>query len=235
MQIHACLLALHTDRPVKLVYGREESFFGHVHRHPARMQYAHGATRDGRLVFVRARIVLDGGAYASSSGAVVANAACFAVGPVRLPERVDRQLRRVHRQPAVRRDARVRRGADVLRLRVADGPARRGARARPGRAAAAQRDGRGLARCRPARRSRARRRSPSCSSGCGRCRCPSDAPAAPDLLGLPGGVGNATHGEGVAPRRRLRRSASRTSASPRASTTTRPRACGSRSSELNLR
>ncbi len=85
MQIHACLLALHTGRPVKLVYGREESFFGHVHRHPARMRYEHGATRDGELVFVRARIVLDGGAYASSSGAVVANAACFAVGPYICP------------------------------------------------------------------------------------------------------------------------------------------------------
>ena len=35
MQIHACLLALHTGRPVKMVYDREESFFGHVHRHPA--------------------------------------------------------------------------------------------------------------------------------------------------------------------------------------------------------
>jgi xanthine dehydrogenase D subunit len=90
MQIHACLLALRTDRPVKLVYGREESFFGHVHRHPARMQYTHGATREGKLVFVHARIVLDGGAYASSSGAVVANAACFAVGPYICPNaRID--------------------------------------------------------------------------------------------------------------------------------------------------
>ena len=44
MQIHACLLALHTNRPVKMVYGREESFFGHVHRHPARMRYEHGAS-----------------------------------------------------------------------------------------------------------------------------------------------------------------------------------------------
>ena len=35
--------------------------------------------------FIRARIVLDGGAYASSSGAVVANAACFAVGPYDVP------------------------------------------------------------------------------------------------------------------------------------------------------
>ena len=44
MQVHACLLALHTGRPVKMVYDREESFFGHVHRHPARMRYEHGAT-----------------------------------------------------------------------------------------------------------------------------------------------------------------------------------------------
>jgi xanthine dehydrogenase D subunit len=85
MQIHACMLALHTDRPVKIVYDREESFFGHVHRHPCRMRYEHGATRDGRLVYVKARIVLDGGAYASSSTAVCSNAACFACGPYDVP------------------------------------------------------------------------------------------------------------------------------------------------------
>lgn len=81
MQLHACLLALRTNRPVKMVYTREESFFGHVHRHPGRLEYEHGATRDGRLVYVKARIVLDGGAYTSSSRAVCSNAACFAVGP----------------------------------------------------------------------------------------------------------------------------------------------------------
>jgi CO/xanthine dehydrogenase Mo-binding subunit len=81
MQIHACLLALRTNRPVKMVYSREESFYGHVHRHPAWMHFEHGANRDGKLVFVRASVVLDGGAYASSSPAVVSNAASFAVGP----------------------------------------------------------------------------------------------------------------------------------------------------------
>jgi xanthine dehydrogenase D subunit len=85
MQIHACLLALRTGRPVKILYGREESFFGHVHRHPARLRYEHGATRDGHLTYVKARIVLDGGAYASSSTAVCSNAACFAVGPYDVP------------------------------------------------------------------------------------------------------------------------------------------------------
>jgi xanthine dehydrogenase D subunit len=81
MQVHACLLALHTGKPVKMVYNREESFYGHVHRHPAKMYYEHGATRDGRLVYVRTRLYLDGGAYASSTGAVVANAATLGVGP----------------------------------------------------------------------------------------------------------------------------------------------------------
>src|SRR5947208_10334274 len=75
IQVHACLLALHTGKPVKMVYNREESFYGHVHRHPAKMYYEHGATRDGRLVYVKTRLFLDGGAYASSTTAVVANAA----------------------------------------------------------------------------------------------------------------------------------------------------------------
>jgi len=85
LQVHACLLALATKRPVRMTYGREESFYGHVHRHPARLFYAHGATKAGEIVFVRATIALDGGAYASSSPAVIANAACFAAGPYKVP------------------------------------------------------------------------------------------------------------------------------------------------------
>ena len=81
MQIHASLLALRTGRPVKIVYNREESFVGHIHRHPARIWAEHRATREGRLVSVRMRILVDGGAYASSSTAVISNACSFAVGP----------------------------------------------------------------------------------------------------------------------------------------------------------
>lgn len=85
LQVHLCLLALRTGRPVKMVYGREESFLGHVHRHPARLWYRHHATRDGDLVKVEVRVLLDGGAYASTSSAVLGNAACFAAGPYRVP------------------------------------------------------------------------------------------------------------------------------------------------------
>jgi CO/xanthine dehydrogenase Mo-binding subunit len=70
---------------VKISYSRPESFVGHVHRHPGRLRYEHGANRDGKLVYVKARILLDGGAYASSSTAVIANASCFAAGPYQCP------------------------------------------------------------------------------------------------------------------------------------------------------
>jgi len=56
MHVHACLLALKTQRPVKISYSRQESFHGHVHRHPFRIWMRHGATRDGRLVPPRIHI-----------------------------------------------------------------------------------------------------------------------------------------------------------------------------------
>ena len=85
MQIHACLLALATGRPVKMSYGREESFYGHVHRHPARIWARTGARRDGTLVNVQVRLVIDAGAYTSSSPAVILNASTFAAGPYEVP------------------------------------------------------------------------------------------------------------------------------------------------------
>jgi len=85
LQVHLCLLAKATGRPVKMIYGREESFLGHVHRHPARLRYRHHARADGTLVKVEAELLFDGGAYCSSSPAVLANAAFFACGPYRVP------------------------------------------------------------------------------------------------------------------------------------------------------
>jgi xanthine dehydrogenase D subunit len=85
MQIHACMLALHTGRPIRITYDRAESFLAHVHRHPSRIWVRTGANRDGRLVNIRARVVVDGGAFASSSTAVIGNASTFAAGPYEVP------------------------------------------------------------------------------------------------------------------------------------------------------
>ena len=197
MQVHACLLALRTGRPVKILYSREESFFGHVHRHPARLRYEHGAGADGRLVYVKAAIVLDGGAYASSSTAVCSNAACFAVGPYEVASAtVDCTVVYTDNPPcgAMRGFGAVqtcfayetqmdRLAAELgmdpveLRLRNAMGP---GSRLPTGQAVEGAAPVAELL-----RRVRA-------------MDLPEDRPAGPpDLRSLPGGVSNVTHGEGV--------------------------------------
>ena len=85
MQIHAALLALRTGRAVRMVYDRGESFAGHVHRHPARIEIEHEATRDGDLVRVTARAMVDAGAYTSKSAAVIGNLCAHLCGPYRVP------------------------------------------------------------------------------------------------------------------------------------------------------
>jgi xanthine dehydrogenase D subunit len=85
MQVHACALALRSGRPVKMVYTRAESFLGHPHRHPALLRYEHGFRRDGTLLYVRGEVFLDGGAYASSTGELVANVSAMGTGPYLVP------------------------------------------------------------------------------------------------------------------------------------------------------
>ena len=85
LHTHLCMLALRTGRPVKMVYSRFESFIGHVKRHGAHMWYRHESDEDGNLVRVDAKLILDGGAYANTTHAVLANATYFTVGPYRCP------------------------------------------------------------------------------------------------------------------------------------------------------
>ena len=81
LQVHCALLALRTSRPIKMQYGREESFYGHVHRHPAKIWIRHHATRDGVIQRIESRMVFDGGAYASTSSAVLINGITHIQGP----------------------------------------------------------------------------------------------------------------------------------------------------------
>ena len=85
LQVHTCLLALRLGRPVRMHYSRAESFLGHVHRHPATIWMRHHATADGEIVKIEARFVFDGGAYASTSSAVLLNAITHTQGPYRCP------------------------------------------------------------------------------------------------------------------------------------------------------
>ena len=81
LQVHCCLLALRTGRPIKMQYSREESFFGHVHRHPATIWMRHHANKNGKIVKIEARMVFDGGAYTSTSPAVLINGITHTQGP----------------------------------------------------------------------------------------------------------------------------------------------------------
>jgi xanthine dehydrogenase D subunit len=81
LQVHCCLLALRTGRPIKMQYSREESFFGHVHRHPATIWMRHHANKSGKIVKIEARMVFDGGAYTSTSPAVLINGITHTQGP----------------------------------------------------------------------------------------------------------------------------------------------------------
>ena len=81
LQVHTALLAMKAGRPVRISYGREESFYGHVHRHPAKIWMKHHADLDGKIVKIESRMVFDGGAYCSTSPAVLINGITHTQGP----------------------------------------------------------------------------------------------------------------------------------------------------------
>jgi xanthine dehydrogenase D subunit len=195
VQIHACMLALRTGRPVKMTYGREESFVGHVHRHPFRIWMRTGATRDGRLVNVWARLLCDGGAYASSSPAVIGNATTFAAGPYEVPNALIEgtcvytnnppcgamrgfgapQVAFAHESQIDKLAGKL--GVDPVQLRLMNA-------VKPGSVLPTGQVVNGAA---PVREVIER---------CASIPLPED-PAERDPVSLPGGAGNVTHGEGV--------------------------------------
>jgi CO/xanthine dehydrogenase Mo-binding subunit len=61
----AALCAHLTGCPVKLSYSREMSMRESYKRHPYTMQYRMGLKKDGRISFVKVRMVADSGAYCS--------------------------------------------------------------------------------------------------------------------------------------------------------------------------
>ncbi|HEX6817363.1 MAG TPA: xanthine dehydrogenase family protein molybdopterin-binding subunit [Ktedonobacterales bacterium] len=79
------LAAWKLRRPVALVWSREESMVAHHKRHPFQIRCTWGATRDGHITAVRAELIADGGAYASTSVEVVKVATLFASGCYAVP------------------------------------------------------------------------------------------------------------------------------------------------------
>ena len=69
------------DRPVKIIWSREESIIGHHKRHPFIFRSKWGATNAGKIIAAEVEVIQDGGAYACTSTKVLGNATLMCTGP----------------------------------------------------------------------------------------------------------------------------------------------------------
>lgn len=84
VQHHAALLAIKTQRPVKLTLSRKESILVHPKRHAMELDITTGCDANGKLTAMVAKIVADTGAYASLGTAVLQRACTHASGPYQI-------------------------------------------------------------------------------------------------------------------------------------------------------
>ena len=85
LPVLAALGAWATRGAVRLVNNRHESFLAHPKRHPARLRYTLGATREGELLALKAVVHMDTGAYASYGPAVGGLLTEMLAGAYRIP------------------------------------------------------------------------------------------------------------------------------------------------------
>jgi len=73
------------DRPVRVVWSREESIIGHCKRHAYTMKAKWGASAEGKILAAECEIWANGGAYVYTSPKVLGNATLLATGPYEVP------------------------------------------------------------------------------------------------------------------------------------------------------
>ncbi|PWB52387.1 MAG: aldehyde oxidase [Anaerolineales bacterium] len=73
------------ERPVKIIWSREESIIGHHKRHLYILKTRWGATKQGKLTAVEVEVIADGGAYIYTSTKVLGNATLMCTGPYEIP------------------------------------------------------------------------------------------------------------------------------------------------------
>jgi CO/xanthine dehydrogenase Mo-binding subunit len=73
------------NRPVKVIWSREESIIGHHKRHPYFIRTRWGATKEGKIIAAEVELVADGGGYAYTSTKVLGNATLMCTGPYEIP------------------------------------------------------------------------------------------------------------------------------------------------------
>ncbi len=85
VQGHTAMAAFLLKKPVKFQLTRHESMLMHPKRHPFIMNYKIGCNKDGKLTFLKAKILGDTGAYASVGMKVVERGVGHASGAYHFP------------------------------------------------------------------------------------------------------------------------------------------------------
>lgn len=73
------------DRPVRIVWSREESIIGHHKRHYYLLRAKWGADAEGEILAAQCVMIADGGAYVYTSPKVLGNSTLLASGPYDIP------------------------------------------------------------------------------------------------------------------------------------------------------
>jgi len=85
VQIVLALAAWKLQRPVKIIWSRQESIIGHGKRHAVTLRAKWGATKDGKVIAIENEIVGDAGAYMYTTNKVLGNSAITSTGPYSIP------------------------------------------------------------------------------------------------------------------------------------------------------
>ncbi|GAB4503531.1 MAG: xanthine dehydrogenase subunit D [Anaerolineales bacterium] len=85
VQIVLALAAWKLQRPVHILWSRQESIIGHGKRHAMRLRSKWGATKDGKLTAVEVEVIGDAGAYMYTSNKILGNSTITCTGPYYIP------------------------------------------------------------------------------------------------------------------------------------------------------
>jgi CO/xanthine dehydrogenase Mo-binding subunit len=85
VQIVLALAAWKLQRPVRILWSRQESIIGHGKRHAMVMRAKWGATQEGKVVAIETEIIGDAGAYMYTTNKILGNSAITCTGPYFIP------------------------------------------------------------------------------------------------------------------------------------------------------
>jgi len=85
VQIVLALAVWKLQRPVRIIWSRQESMIGHGKRHATVIRGKLGATKEGKLVAAEIELIGDGGAYMYTTNKVLGNSTITCIGPYFVP------------------------------------------------------------------------------------------------------------------------------------------------------